>query len=383
MNIKTTIEKLRTAVSDFSAQAAGHSSFDLGENAQFKDYFLFEPGESKDDLIVCAFNGMQERTISVPLDSADHFEGSFLISMKRLSNICSRLPGDMEVSFVVDGDRCYIKSKKAEYDLVTTTEHEFSKMEEISKERKIEITETNIKFIFNQTAFAMAKNDPRAYLEGVLLFAEKNSLTGVATNGHRLAMCKMENVVMENIDQENKEGMQAILPRAFIEDVEKKLEYTDKIAEIFISDKGAGIKTDNFQLKTHVVDGKYPDWKKVIPEGCNWSLEINKEEFLNGIHRAMAVCDLADDPLCIKLEDKQVLFLAKNASTSEEARAIVDARSKGSCFEVGLNASYLTEAVNTVEAEDIVLEMIDSTTAVKIHGKNAKESLFLIMPIKL
>ena len=372
MRFKTTSGELSDIVVSLSGTSAVSADSDLTISS-----LLFEPlSDDGSEFRVWAANGSQQQIRNMAFSDTES-PSSFLLSAQRIVKICSKLPRADALVFNVNEERCLISSEHSEYNLPSNTEVDlFPKMEDDDAESSVKVAEKHLNFIFNQIVVSMGRNDPRYYLNGVFLSVKKGVIIGVATNGHRLAKCEM------NIEDKDVE-FQTILPGKFVEDVCKLLEFSDSLAEIRYHERNVNLVTDRFNLATNTIEGKYPEWEKVIPKEFEWQLEIGKEDLLNGVQRAMVVADKPESPVAISNKDDYIEVFVKNPHTNEEGRAKIKGKSEGGGFQIGVNGGYLIDAVNIIDADDVVLEMKDSESAVKLYGKDTQQSLFLIMPIKL
>lgn len=385
MKFTTTVERLKDLAMPLAGTVAAHGP---GEKSYYS-LFLFEFSDA--GLRLVAGNGMQQQDRHTKLSKVDQPK-NFTLLARSVMNICSNLPDKAEITFEMSGNKCMVNGERVDYKLDTSMPaDDFPKMEPIAPENALKIKEKDLKFLFDQTLFSSGKNDARAYLNSVMLAADGKSVLCVATDGHRLAKCEMKNNTLGT-----DKPLSAILPNRFVEEVTRLLGGPDgedgegdggrsgnDEVELALGEKHIDIKNERFCLSSNLLEAQYPDWQSVIPKGHKWRLEIDREGLLQNIQRVMAIADNVEDAVSMSFKDNTLFFATSNRLTTEEARAGVDAKSEGDAFELSFNAKYLVDAVTAADADTIVAEMTDPATAAKLYGKNAKESLFLIMPVKL
>ena len=341
--------------------------------------YLFEIDPSADGqrFRVVSNNNVQQHVRAINMQGVENAK-NFVLGAQTLVNICANLPGDTEISFVVDEKTCVITSPLAKYTLQrNAAPQDFAMQLESNPEKAMKISQSNLKFLFEQTVFSAAKGDVRDYLNGVLIEANKKRIVAVATNGHRLATCELKNDTLGVA-----EDLTAVVPMKFAEEMVKVLEYNDNIVEVFFGESAVEARTGEYSLATKLLESRYPDWRKVIPKGHKWQLEMTKEDLVQAINRAMAIADAPDEIIVLSSDKKKLLLSVKNPVTNDEGVANLNAKSDGKAFEISFNAKYLSEAVTVAESDTIVMEMEDPTTAIKLYGKGSKESIFIIMPVK-
>ena len=177
--------------------------------------------------------------------------------------------------------------------------------------------------------------------------------------------------------------MKVVLPNKFVEELLKLLEHSDEKIDFYFGDRSAKVETKQFSLSSVLHEGKYPDWRKVVPEGNNNKVEVKKEDFVHGLARAMAISTDQQEAITLFNEDGDLHLKTKNSITNDEANAKVPLAKKADEFKIAFNAKYLSDAVNKVDSDTVVFEIKDSTTAIKMYGDSAKETTFIIMPMKL
>ena len=191
----------------------------------------------------------------------DAVDGETTIPARKLFEIVRALPDGSKVTVSQTGDKITVQAGRSRFTLASLPANDFPSIDEVEATERVEVPEAALKELIERTAFAMAQQDVRYYLNGMLLEVQSGLLRAVATDGHRLAMCSMEAAI------ENTERHQVIVPRKGILELARLLTEQDGEVAIVLGANHIRATTGEFTFTSKLVDGKFPDYERVLPRG--------------------------------------------------------------------------------------------------------------------
>jgi len=318
-----------------------------------------------------------EVEISRTIGGADGENGSFTVSSAKILNITRMLPEDASISFKRDGDNMVVSSARSRYKLKCLEAGDFPRIEADNWEERFKINELSLKTLLEKTSFAMAVQDVRYYLNGVLLEISNGKLGAIATDGHRLAQSDVD------ISLENTETRQLIVPRKAVGEINRFLE-ADGAAELTveISKNHLKITKDGTVLITKLIDGKFPEFKGVLETELGIVLSINRHDFIDTMNRAAVLTTDRFKGVKIALENG-VMRLTANNPEQEEAVEEIELDYSGETVETGYNITYLIDAARVISSEDMELHLQGNDGICIIKQPDDSRSTWLIMPMRI
>ena len=185
--------------------------------------------------------------------------GDITVPARKLLDICKSLPNEAQINFSVKDNKALVQSGRSRFTLATLPANDFPALDAINSVYEFEITQHTLRDLIDKTAFAMAQQDVRYYLNGLMLEVSANNLRAVATDGHRLAYCEKEtNADIADIKQ-------VILPRKGVLELIRLLKDTDDKVKIVLGSNHLQVKFDQLRLTSKLIDGRFPDYNRVIP----------------------------------------------------------------------------------------------------------------------
>lgn len=319
---------------------------------------------------------IQVQTLETLVGSTSPF--STTIAARKLIEILRTLPAKQEVTFEVSGERLLLKSGKSRFTLQTLAAEDFPLVQQATDfSPKFEIPQKKLKNLFNSVHFAMAINDIRYYLNGILFVADGKTLTLVATDGHRLALDKVE------LDIEIPH-QQVILPRKTVLELQRLLGSSndEKMVEIQFASNQAKFNFGNLEFITKLVDGKFPDYTKVIPVGHNHLVTLDRMALLTCLQRAAIMTSDKFKGVRLTFEPQNLRIAANNAE-QEEAVEELDLGYDGPQVDIGFNISYLIDVLNNIEDEKINLSFEDGNNSALITTPANENFIYVVMPMRI
>ncbi|OGT78401.1 MAG: DNA polymerase III subunit beta [Gammaproteobacteria bacterium RIFCSPLOWO2_02_FULL_56_15] len=311
-------------------------------------------------------------TIENHIDST----GELTIPARKLLDICRTLPENSKMLIESKGERVLVTSGKSRFTLSTLAAKEFPLVENINKTAEFKIPCKVLRSLLDRTAFAMAQQDVRYYLNGLLLEVEKGILRAVATDGHRLALCETANA------HEETGNKQIIIPRKAVTELVRILDGEQGDAGVEISHNHIRIDLGTLRFTSKLIEGKFPDYNRVIPKQNDNPVTANKEVLRQALTRASILSNEKYRGVRIILEQNTIKALTHNPE-QEEAEEEIEVKYQGPEMEIGFNVSYLLDALNVIKTEEVLLTISDPNSSCLILAEGDKDCKLVVMPMRL
>jgi len=316
-----------------------------------------------------------ELVANFDLDVADG--GEVTIPARKFLDICRTLPdeSDLNVSFI--NERIQVKSAKSKFTLSTLPASEFPLIEDIQIQKEFSLPQRELKKLIERTNFAMAQQDVRYYLNGLLLEIKEGQLRTVATDGHRLAICEVNaNTTADDDDH------QVIVPRKGIQELARLLEDSDEKAIVQLGSNHIRIQLPDLRFTSKLIDGKFPDYNKVLPKAANKFVGAQRDLLKQALVRTSILSNEKYKGVRISLENKLLAIQAHNPE-QEEAEEEIEVQYEGESVEIGFNVNYILDALNAIPEENVTISLTDSNSSCLIEPAEAKDCRYVIMPMRL
>ena len=302
--------------------------------------------------------------------------GSITLPAWKLFDICRSLPAESSLAFEVKPDRVAIKSGKSRFTLSSLPAEEYPLIEIKENSATFKVEQRRLRAILENTRFAMAQQDARYYLNGLLLEIDKNSLRAVATDGHRLALDETD------IEGAEEETVQVIVPRKGVNELARLLQDSEAEVEIEISANHIRLKNDAFCFTSKLIDGKFPDYQRVIPEISPGPVIAHREKLRNSLARASILSNEKYRGVRIMLAANLLRALAHNPE-QEEAEEELEVAYQGDEMEIGFNVSYLLDTLAVIKSEQVRLSILDAKSSCLVLPDDDSRNRYVVMPMRL
>ncbi|MBK1694689.1 DNA polymerase III subunit beta [Chromatium weissei] len=302
--------------------------------------------------------------------------GEVTIPAKKLVDICRSLSEDAEIHFQMTDERCTVKSGRSRFTLGLLPAAEFPLMETVQDGFELSITESVFKRLLDKTAFAMAQQDVRYYLNGLLLEFRENALVTVGTDGHRLA--KFESSVDVGIS----ELRQIILPSKTVLELRRQLNYSDEPVTMSLGEKSIRIVMGNITMTSKLVDGRYPEYQRVIPHELNKKASLKKDELKRALSRTAILSNEKYRGVRLTFDQGILRLLAQNPS-QEEAEEEIELDYQNESISIGFNVSYLTDVLSVIDGKEVFIQFQDANSSSVWRGKDADDESYVVMPMRI
>ncbi len=302
--------------------------------------------------------------------------GEVTLPARKLLDICRALPDEANLNLNIAGDRVLLTSGKSRFILSTLPAQEYPLVEINENIADFKISQSKLKTLLDRTAFAMAQQDVRYYLNGLLFELEGDRLRAVATDGHRLALCDTE------VKSDQQTLIQIIIPRKGVMELLRLLHEGDDDILVQISKNHIRIKLGLIQFTSKLIDGKFPDYVKVIPAEAENYVIADKELLRQSLTRASILSNEKYKGVRIILEKDKLRALTHNPE-QEEAEEEIEVSYSGEELEIGFNVSYLLDALSHIKTEKVQITMIDPSSSCLILPDGPSKTKYVVMPMRL
>ena len=307
-------------------------------------------------------------------------EGSTTTSAAILYDILRKISSNSELNFDLKTEnKLSLKSENADFNLLCLPTDNFPTFSDEFEGSEISLNNSKFLKLLNKTKIAISSDDTRHYLNGIFLHLTedhgRNFLTGVATDSHRLSSSSLE---IENIDNFSS----LILPRKTVFQLCSLLMESSEKLSMQTSENKIKFILGNIKLISKVIDGKFPDYKKVVPSNNEKSLIVSSKDFIDSIERVTSVS--LDRKEGVKLAiNKENIQLSVNSANSGEGNEIIKANFNSETLNISFNSKYLIDIASEVEDKNLKMNLKDSVSPVLIEDNSDKNSYYVIMPMKI
>ena len=302
--------------------------------------------------------------------------GDITLPARKLLDICRTLPAEAQLDLSVKDGRALVRSGKSRFTLSTLPATEFPVIDKIKSARKFSIQEKALHGLIERTAFAMAQQDVRYYLNGLMLEPVNGMLRAVATDGHRLAMCELMADVGEGVEQ------QVIVPRKGVQELQRLLEHKDLDIQVEIGSNHIRITTDELRFTSKLIDGRFPDYQRVMPKNADKRLMINRDLLRQALTRTSILSNEKYRGIRMDISENNIKIQAHNPD-KEEAVEEVDANYDDDAIVIGFNVTYLLDVLNVINTDDVEMYLSDGNSSALINKPGDTTCRYVVMPMRL
>lgn len=331
-----------------------------------------------------------EMEITTSVEHLSELSGKITVPALKLLEICKTLADDTNIEFslvnktiVIDKkdvvkSTVMITSAKSKFTLTTLPAIEYPSVEILETNSEVLISQKSFKTLLEDTMFAMAQQDVRYYLNGLLLELGKDSLRAVATDGHRLASKEIKGIKITGIE----ETQEIIIPRKGVLELVRFLDGEDENIKIEISTNHIRINKKKLKFTSKLIDGKYPNYQKVIPKEVEHQIKIDKNILKQGLIRASILSNEKYKGIKLLLQ-KDLLKASAHNAEQEEAEEEIEINYKGGDVEIGFNVTYLLSALSAIKTKEVILNILDSKSSCLILPDDGSDCKYIVMPMRL
>ncbi|MGR4991051.1 DNA polymerase III subunit beta [Vibrio rotiferianus] len=301
--------------------------------------------------------------------------GSITVPSRKFLDICRGLPDDAIITFVLEGDRVQVRSGRSRFSLATLPANDFPNIEDWQSEVEVSLTQSELRTLIEKTQFSMANQDVRYYLNGMLFEIDGTTLRSVATDGHRMAVSQTQ----LGADFAQK---QIIVPRKGVQELVKLMDVPEQPVVLQIGSSNVRAEVNNFIFTSKLVDGRFPDYRRVMPQSTTKTLEASCDELRQAFSRAAILSNEKFRGVRVNLAGSEMRITANNPE-QEEAEEMLDVSFEGDAIEIGFNVSYVLDVLNTLRCENVRVSMSDANASALIENADDDSAMYVVMPIRL
>ena len=290
---------------------------------------------------------------NVPL-VGEHSDGEITVPAKKLLDIVRGLSEGKEINFVVEENRAVLKCGRSRFTLSTLDASDYPNLEDWQGEVEFEISQAQLKRLIDATHFSMAQQDVRYYLNGMSLETEANLIRTVATDGHRLALCRKEYTVNTLPER------QVIIPRKGVMEISRLIDDDDRLLKVQIGSNHIRMFSSDFIFTSKLVDGRFPDYRRVLPREGDKIVVADKGLMKQAFSLASILSNEKFKGVRLNLAKNEIVITANNPE-QEEAQEVVDVEYAGDeTLEIGFNVAYLIDVLNSINSDSVKFVLSDA-----------------------
>lgn len=330
--------------------------------------------EVKDNELTLTGSDLEVELVGhIPLDECQ--EGRITVPARKLMDICKSLPDSAVIELSIDDTRAVIRSGRSRFTLSTLPADEFPNIQDMQGDLSVVVAQNSVRKLIEKTGFAMANQDVRYYLNGMLFEVADGQLRVVATDGHRLATAIEDAQVSGDLTQ-------VIVPRKGVLELNRLLSDSDETVELQIGANHIRAKVADYIFTSKLVEGKFPDYHRVIPRNNDKIVIADRLELRQVFLRASILSNEKYRGVRLILTNGMLQVFANNPE-QEEAEESVLVQYQGENLEVGFNVSYLLDVLGVVNTQEVRISLNDATASALIEEADSHAAQYVVMPMRL
>jgi DNA polymerase III subunit beta len=327
---------------------------------------------SKDELTLIGSD--MDVSIETKVEANVEEEGMIVVDSKLFSEIIRKLPNSDVRIETLDNDIIQITCQKSTFNLVYMNGEDYPALPKINETLSIEVPQNILKNMIKGTSFAIAQDETRPILQGILFEVNDKQLNLVALDGYRLA------VRSEFLDNDN--NIEVVIPGKTLNEVSRILEDVSNIVKITFTDNHILFNLNNTKVISRLLDGKFVNYSSLLPQEYKILVEVNKQELQNCIERASLMSKDSNSNL-IKLDFHEDNAVITSNSQLGKVREELNINLQGDELQIAFNSRYLLDVLKNIDEDEIVMEMTSSVSPCVIKCKDSSNSRYLVLPVRL
>ncbi len=301
-------------------------------------------------------------------------QGSIVIDAKIFGEIIRKLPNSTIKIETIENQVIRITCEKSVFDVVYMNTNEFPELPEINEDLKISVNQNILKNMIKGTSFAIAQDETRPILQGILFEVKNKNLNLVALDGYRLA------IKSEFLDSDIE--IEVVIPGKTLNEVSKILEDVDDIVDITFTNNHILFNLEKTKIISRLLEGKFINYNSLLPQEHKLSVYVNRQELQNSIERASLMAKDGNTNL-IKLDIQQDNLIISSNSQLGKVREEISMKLQGDEIQIAFNSRYLLDVLKNMEEDEVVLKMTSSISPCVIEEKNNENAKYLVLPVRL
>ena len=327
-----------------------------------------------DQITLTATDLEVEIQTTMPAECSEAFE--ITLPARKLLDICKALPAGLNITIEIEKERALLKSGRGRYTLGILPATEYPAIEAHDSEHEIVIPENQLKYLIDKTSFAMAQQDVRYYLNGLLLEFTQERARAVSTDGHRLALCDVS-VQMESIEHQK-----LILPRKAVLELGRMLTDSEEPIVLSLSTNHIRFQRGNTVFTSKLIDGNFPDYERVIPAPGGAVMEVGTDLLKQALQRAAILSNEKFRGIRFSFSENRLKLTASNPE-HDEAEEILEVTYEGEEMSIGFNVGYVLDVLNAIDTKEVLFILSDPGSSSVVTNKDRDDCLYVVMPMRL
>jgi DNA polymerase-3 subunit beta len=303
-------------------------------------------------------------------------EGSITVPARKLMDICKSLPDDAIIEVTLNDSKVVIKAGRTRFSLTTLPASEFPNVEDCDQSYTLSLSQDKLRHLIDQTGFSMAQQDVRYYLNGMMMEVSDGMLRTVSTDGHRLATS------VPVAETANETSEQIIIPRKGILELARLLQGGENPLKLVVGSNHIRAHVGDFIFTSKLVDGKFPDYQRVIPRGGDKTVLGNRQELRQVFSRIAILSNEKYRGVRLSLTSGFLKVMANNPE-QEEAEETIGIDYQGDALEIGFNVNYLIDVLSIINSDIVRFTLSDSNSSALVEGYDEEGSVFVVMPMRM
>jgi DNA polymerase III subunit beta len=317
-----------------------------------------------------------EMQITAVADLAGKDGAATTVGARKLQDLLRALPDSAQLNVEASGSKMTVRAGGSRFNLQTLSASDYPRINVAQdKLQSLSLPQRALRSLLKLAEFAMAQQDIRYYLNGMLLVVDKATLQAVATDGHRLSWAS---VAIEG----DYPRAEVILPRKTVLELSKLLEDNDTPVAIDILANQARFRFANVELVSKVVDGKFPDYNRVIPAGHGKRIELERTTLLSALQRAAILSNEKFRGVRLVLADDQLKIICTN-SEQEEAEEQLPVAYTGESIDIGFNITYLLDVLSNLGSDKVHFAFGDANSSALVTLPERDDYKYVVMPMRI
>lgn len=302
--------------------------------------------------------------------------GATTIPAKKWFDLVRALPDGVKVDVQAKGDKVVMHAGRSRYTLASLPADEFPTTDELEISEKISLPEGTLRKLMERTAFAMASQDVRYYLNGLLLDLRGTRMRCVATDGHRMAMSEA------TLDKEVAGDRQVIVPRKGVLELMGLFDTGEEPVTLEFSSNHIRVRRGDVVFTSKLIDGRFPDYEAVVPLGADKTVRVERDAIRNALQRAAILSNEKYRGVRLEVSPGNLRIIAHNPE-QEEAFEEIEADTQANDIAIGFNVGYLLDALGSLGDERVQLQLRDAQSSCLLRGAADEQTQHVVMPLRL
>lgn len=313
-------------------------------------------------------------SIQTSVDATTIEEGSIIIDAKIFGEIIRKLPNSTIKIETMENQLVKITCEKSVFDIVYMNTNEFPELPKINENLKISVNQNILKNMIKGTSFAIAQDETRPILQGILFEVRDKNLNLVALDGYRLA------IKSEYLDTDI--NMDVVIPGKTLNEVSKILEDVDDMVEITFTNNHILFNLEKTKIISRLLEGKFVNYDSLLPQEHKLFVNVDRQELQNAIERASLMAKDGNTNL-IKLDFQQDNLIITSNSQLGKVREEIFVKLQGDQIQIAFNSKYLLDVLKNMEEDEVVIKMTSGVSPCVIEEKDNENAKYLVLPVRL